>query len=174
MLANAQHDNAEVEDLSVAVFRYGRGLAQLTSSVVHHGEEQEIVVQGQNARVSQPWSVVAEKARPDGFPEHEGDAELVARIEKLAADLEPLPHLGHAGQIGDLIDAIRTGRPPIADAQDGRNAVELVTAIYKAGFERSVVALPLSSDDPYYRAGYLVEAAPRFYEKRRSLAEAAA
>ncbi|HLT66590.1 MAG TPA: Gfo/Idh/MocA family oxidoreductase, partial [Microbacterium sp.] len=80
MLANAQHDNAEVEDLSVAVFRYGRGLAQLTSSVVHHGEEQEIVVQGEHARVSQPWSVVAERARPDGFPEREGDADLVARI----------------------------------------------------------------------------------------------
>ena len=45
MLANAQHDNAEVEDLSVAIFRYDRGLAQLTSSVVHHGEEQAIVIQ---------------------------------------------------------------------------------------------------------------------------------
>jgi len=173
MLANAQHDNAEVEDLSVAVFRYGRGLAQLTSSVVHHGEEQEIVVQGENARVSQPWKVVAERARPDGFPEREGDAELVARIEDLVEGLEPLPHLGHAGQIGDLIDAIRTGRAPIADAQDGRNAVELVTAIYRAGIERTVVDLPLTADDPYYRAGHLVEAAPRFYEKRRSLAEAA-
>lgn len=173
MLANAQHDNAEVEDLSVAVLRYGRGLAQLTSSVVHHGEEQEIVVQGERARVSQPWKVVAERARPDGFPEREGDDDLVARIEGLVAGLEPLPHLGHAGQIGDVIDAIRTGRAPIADAQDGRNAVELVTAIYKAGFERTIVDLPLSADDPYYRAGHLVEAAPRFSEKRRSLAEAA-
>src|SRR5690606_9552697 len=174
MLANAQHDNAEVEDLSVAVFRYGRGLAQLTGSVVHHGEEQEIVVQGEYARVSQPWSVIAERARPDGVPEREGDAGLGARIEKLAAERGPRPHPGHAGQLGDLLDAIRTGRPPVADAQDGRNAVELVTAIYKAGFERTVVSLPLASDDPYYRAGHLVESAPRFYEKRRSLAEAVA
>jgi len=174
MLANAQHDNAEVEDLSVAVLRYERGLAQLTSSVVHHGEEQEIVVQGEHARVSQPWKVIAETSRPDGFPEPGGDTDLVARIEALAAGLEPLAHRGHAGQIGDLIESIRTGRDPIAGSQDGRNAVELVTAIYKAGIERTVVDLPLSTDDPYYRAGHLVEAAPRFYEKRRSLAEAAA
>ena len=66
------------------------------------------------------------------------------------------------------------GGEPLAGAEDGRNAVELVTAIYKAGIERTVVDLPLSTDDPYYRAGHLVEAAPRFYEKRRSLAEAAA
>ncbi|WP_109209578.1 MULTISPECIES: Gfo/Idh/MocA family oxidoreductase [Microbacterium] len=173
MLANAQHDNAEVEDLSVAVFRYDRGLAQLTSSVVHHGEEQEIVIQGADARVSQPWKVVAERSRPDGFPEREGDSELVARIEALVEDRAPLDHLGHEGQIGDLLTAIRDGRAPIAGGVDGRNAVEVVTAIYKAGFEREVVALPLRADDPYYRAGQLVANAPHFYEKQRSLVEAA-
>ncbi|WP_460796590.1 Gfo/Idh/MocA family protein [Microbacterium sp. GXF0217] len=172
MLANAQHDNAEVEDLSVAVFRYGRGLAQLTSSVVHHGEEQEIVIQGERARVSQPWKVVAERARPDGFPELERDAGLVERIEQVAASRPPLEHLGHAGQIGDVLDAIRTGRAPVADAQDGRSAVEIVTAIYESGFERRVVALPLSPANPYYRAGHLVASAPHFYEKQRSIAEA--
>ncbi|MFC8683495.1 Gfo/Idh/MocA family protein [Microbacterium ureisolvens] len=173
MLANAQHDNAEVEDLSVAVFRYDRGLAQLTSSVVHHGEEQEIVIQGADARVSQPWKVVAERSRPDGFPERDGDSELVARIEALVEDRAPLDHLGHEGQIGDLLAAIRDGRAPIAGGVDGRNAVEVVTAIYKAGFEREVVALPLRADDPYYRAGQLVANAPHFYEKQRSLVEAA-
>jgi predicted dehydrogenase len=173
MLANAQHHNAEVEDLSVAIFRYERGLAQLTSSVVHHGEEQEIVIQGAHARVSQPFTVVAERSRADGFPEREGDSELVARIEALAASREPLVHRGHEGQIGDLLAAIRDGRPPIAGGIDGRNAVEVVTAIYKAGFERQMVSLPLHADDPYYRAGQLVAHAPHFYEKQRSLVEAA-
>lgn len=173
MLANAQHDNAEVEDLSVAVFRYERGLAQLTSSVVHHGQEQAIVIQGANARVSQPFSVVAERARPDGFPAEGGDPEIVARIDALVAARTPLAHLGHEGQIGDLLGAIRDGRPPIADGQDGRNAVEVVTAIYKAGFERQFVSLPITASDPYYRAGQLVANAPHFFEKTTSLVEAA-
>lgn len=173
MLANAQHDNAEVEDLSVAVLRYERGLAQLTSSVVHHGEEQEIVIQGERARVSQPWNVIAEKARPDGFPAEGGDEETRAAIEALVAARAPLAHTGHRGQIHDLLGAIRDGRRPIADGHDGRNAVEIVTAIYKAGFEREFVSLPLSASDDYYRAGRLVAHAPHFYEKTASLVEAA-
>jgi predicted dehydrogenase len=173
MLANAQHDNSEVEDLSVAVFRFERGLAQLTSSVVHHGEEQEIVIQGEHARVSQPWKVMAERSTESGFPAQGGDPELVARIEAVVAQREPLRHHGHEGQIGDLLAAIREGRAPIADGRDGRAAIEIVTAIYKAGIERAFVPLPLRPDDPYYRAGRLVERAPHFYEKQRSLAEAA-
>jgi len=173
MLANAQHDNAEVEDLSVAVFRYERGLAQLTSSVVHHGEEQAIVIQGANARVSQPFSVVAEQSRRDGFPADGGDPEAVARIEELVAGRAPLAHLGHEGQIGDLLSAIREGRVPIAGGQDGRDAVEVVTAIYKSGFERQFVSLPITASDPYYRAGQLVANAPHFFEKTASLVEAA-
>lgn len=173
MLANAQHDNAEVEDLSVAVFRYDRGLAQLTSSVVHHGQDQAIVIQGADAMISQPFAVAAEHARPDGFPEHGGDVDVVARIEALVAARTPLAHLGHEGQIGDVLEAIRDGRAPIAGGQDGRNAVEVVTAIYKAGFERQFVSLPLSASDPYYRAGQLVANAPHFYEKTASLIEAA-
>src|SRR5690606_8045736 len=173
MLANAQHGNSEVEDLSVAVFRYERGLAQLTSSVVHHGEEQEIVIQGEKARVSQPWKVIAERADGGGFPAKGGDADLVAEIEAVAAAKEPLGHYGHEGQIGDLLGAIRDGRAPIADGRDGCNAIEVVTAIYKAGIERAFVELPLKADDPYYRAGQLVEHAPHFYEKQASLVEAA-
>ncbi|KJL48796.1 putative oxidoreductase YcjS [Microbacterium hydrocarbonoxydans] len=173
MLANAQHDNSEVEDLSVAVFRYERGLAQLTSSVVHHGEEQEIVIQGQHARVSQPWKVLAESSDAAGFPARGGDAERVAAIEAIVANREPLAHRGHEGQIEDLLAAIRDGRKPIADGRAGRDAIEVVTAIYKAGIEREFVSLPLSASDPYYRAGRLVEHAPHFFEKTASLAEAA-
>ncbi|MFJ4173171.1 Gfo/Idh/MocA family protein [Microbacterium sp. NPDC089696] len=173
MLANAQHDNAEVEDLSVAIFRYERGLAQLTSSVVHHGEEQAIVIQGAHARVSQPFSVSAELSAPSGFPAEGGDAELVERITRLVAERTPLAHLGHEGQIGDVLAAIRDGRAPSSTGQDGRNAVEVVTAIYKAGFEREFVPLPIAASDPYYRAGQLVADAPHFFEKKASLIEAA-
>ena len=173
MLANAQHENAEVEDLSVALFRYDRGLAQLTSSVVHHGQEQAIVIQGAHARVSQPFSVVAERSRPDGFPEPGGDPDVVSRIDALVAARTPLAHLGHEGQIGDLLAAVREGRAPVSTGQDGRNAVEVVTAIYRAGFERGFVALPIAASDPYYRAGRLVANAPHFFEKKASLVEAA-
>jgi predicted dehydrogenase len=171
VLTNAAHENSEVEDLSVAVLQYDRALAEVTSSVVHHGEEQAIVLQGRHARVSQPWKVVADAAQDNGFPLPGGDPDRVAEIEALAAAHTPLEHEGHPGQIGDMLAAVRDRRRPAVDGTDGRRAIELVTAVYVAGIERRTVDLPLSVDDPYYRAGTLIQRAPRFFEKTASMAD---
>lgn len=168
VLTNAQHDNSEVEDLSVAILQYERALAELTSSVVHHGEEQAIVVQGEFAKVAQPWSVTAMTAQPNGFPTEEGNPALVAQLNALAAAHVPLPYVGHAGQIGDVLRAVKENRRPAIDGTDGRNAIELVTAIYESGIERRTVDLPLLPEDPYYRTGELARRAPRFFEKATS------
>jgi predicted dehydrogenase len=165
VLANTQHDNSEVEDLSVAVLRYDRALAEVTSSVVHHGEEQAIVVQGRHARISQPWRAVADVAAPNGFPIPGGNPALVAELDALAATHRPLTHTGHAGQIGDVLAALREGRRPAIDGMDGRTTVELVTAIYQSGIERRTVDLPLAADDPFSRTGVLAQRAPHFFEK---------
>ncbi|MDN5685395.1 MAG: Gfo/Idh/MocA family oxidoreductase [Brachybacterium sp.] len=170
MMTNAQHHNAEVEDLAVAILQYERGLAELTSSVVHHGQQQEIVVQGERARVSQPWSARAETAQPNGFPTPDGDTALVAELDAIAAALPPLEHTGHAGQLRDVIAAIRDGRDPLITGEDGRRAIELVTAIYAAAIERRTIDLPLQTEDPYYRAGTLESRAPHFFEKSASVA----
>src|SRR5690625_889437 len=169
MMTNAGHDNAEVEDLSVAILQYERGLAELTSSVVHHGEQQEIVIQGEHARISQPWRAVAEIARPNGFPESGGNTQLVAELDALAEQQPRLEHTGHAGQLGDVIAAIRDGRTPLVDGEDGKRAIELVTAIYAAAIERRTIDLPIPPEDPWYRSGTLVEPSPRFFAQTTSL-----
>ncbi|ATG56198.1 oxidoreductase [Brachybacterium ginsengisoli] len=169
MMTNAAHHNAEVEDLSVAILQYERGLAELTSSVVHHGEQQQIVIQGEHARISQPWEVAAETARPNGFPAEGGNAELAAELEALAADHQPLARTGHAGQLGDVIAALAEGRPPLIDGEAGKRAIELVTAIYAAAIERRTIDLPIAPEDPWYRSGTLVERAPHFFEKTASV-----
>jgi hypothetical protein len=66
---------------------------------------------------------------------------------------------------------VRERRRPAVDGTDGRRAIELVTAIYQAGIERRTVDLPVSADDPYYRAGTLVERAPHFFEKTTAVAD---
>lgn len=170
VLTNAAHENAEVEDLSVAVLAYRRALATITSSVVHHGERQSIVVQGRDASVSLDGDVVAEVSQPNGFPAPGGDPDLVGRLERLAAAQGPLAHLGHQGQVDDVLTAIETGGRPAIDGHDGRRTIELITAIYGAGIERRTVDLPLSPADPYYHPGALVERAPRFYAKSASVA----
>jgi len=169
VLANAAHDNSEVEDLSVAIFQLDRGLVTVTSSVVDHGEEQSIVVHGERARVSQPWKVVTSVSQPNGFPTPGGDPELARALEAIATDHVPLPYEGHTGQIGDVLDALREGRRPSITGEDGRTAIEMVTAIYESGTEHRTVSLPLTPDDPYYRTGELPRRAHHFFEKQNSV-----
>lgn len=173
VLTNAAHENAEVEDLSVAVLAYERALATITSSVVHHGERQRIVVQGRDASVALDGEVVAEAAQPNGFPAAGGNAELAGRLRALIAAQAPLAHTGHPGQVDDVLTAIETGRRPAVDGHDGRRTIELITAVYEAGVERRTVDLPLTAEDPYGRPGTLAERAPRFFAKTASVTEQA-
>lgn len=162
VMTNAAHENSEVEDLSVAVLAYERAIATITSSVVHHGERQAIVVQGRDASVSLSGEVIAETSRPDGFPVPGGDPGLAEQLRALAAARPPLAHSGHEGQVDDVLTAIETGRRPAVDGHDGRRTIEVITAIYRAGIEGRRVDLPITSDDPYYRPGTLSDRAPRF------------
>jgi len=79
-------------------------------------------------------------------------------------------HEGHAGQIENVLSAIQTGGAPAITGQDGRNTIELITAIYKSGAEKSTVSLPIHWDDPYYSAEGMLKHVPHFYEKSASLA----
>ncbi|GAA4888561.1 Gfo/Idh/MocA family oxidoreductase [Tessaracoccus lubricantis] len=170
MMTNAWHDNSEVEDLSVALLRYERAIAQLTSSVVHHGQRQEIVVQGRDASVAQPWAVAAETAGPGGFPDPDGDPGRVELLEALARGRDPLPHTGHAAQILDVLDAIDEGRAPAVTGEDGRLGLEVITAIYQSAIEQRLVELPIPAESQYYTTAGVLESAPRYFQKTRSVA----
>ena len=82
VLANTGHDNAEVEDLSVSIMEYPGALATVTASVVHHGEEQELIFQCEKAKVSAPYDVFASIPQPNGFPLKEPDMEFRKRADE--------------------------------------------------------------------------------------------
>jgi predicted dehydrogenase len=172
VLSNAAHSNAEVEDLSVAVLQYpGGALAQITSSVVHHGEEQQLVFQCEKARISAPWKVRASLAAPNAFPLEERDGALEKKLNDLAAAWEPLAYTAHTGEIEQLLGALEQGGRPAISGLDGRNTIELITAIYKAGAGGAAVKLPLERGDPFYTVRGIMAAVPRFYEKTASVKE---
>jgi predicted dehydrogenase len=171
MLENTAHDNAEVEDCSVSVLRYPRALAQITASVVHHGEGQRVIVQGERGRISAPWQVKASKAQPNGFPLEEGDQEKEKEIEAFYRSLPKLAHTGHQGEIDNVLSAIEGRAEVLITGAEGRRTLEIITAIYKAGAEGRVVELPLSTDDPFYTVGGIMRAVPHFYQKTASVKE---
>ncbi|MGN6712089.1 Gfo/Idh/MocA family protein [Anaerocolumna jejuensis] len=170
MLANVMHDNSEVEDVSFAALRYDDGsVASITSSVVHHGEEQGIELQCENAKISAPWSVKAELCRANGFPVEGGNKELIDQLQKYYEAIPDLDYEGHIGEIDDVLTALENGTRPMITGIDGRKTVELITAIYKAGCCKQFVKLPLEKSDPFYTFEGLLKHVVHFYEKSTSI-----
>lgn len=146
----------EVEDTSMALLRFKSGaVGQITSSVSLHHNLDRVEITGESAGMSVPWAIHAMKERPNGFGDR--DAERIHEIEGFASQINPPEHEGHANQIADVIDAIRTQRQPLVDGREGRRAVEVITAIYKSASEGTRVTLPLRPDDPFYTTAGLRE-----------------
>lgn len=166
--SNAGHDNAEVEDLSIAICKYDDGsLAQITSSVVHHGEEQQLIFQGANARVSVPWKVRAMSARENGFPQE--NQVLEEKLERMYEKQQDIPYEGHKGQIFDVLQAIEQDVPVLVDGIQGRQTLELITAIYQSASLGQTVKLPLDHTSPFYSREGLLKNTTYFYEKKNSI-----
>lgn len=166
MLANDTHTNAEVEDLSVAVMRYDGALAQVTSSVVHHGEEQQVVFQCEKAKVAAPFECYASTSMANGFPVR-NDA-LETEIKAYTESLPEMKYEVHTGQLENVLTAIETDTKPAIGGEDGRLTIELITSIYKAGSTNSKVDLPLQKDDAFYTVAGIMANTPKFYEKKVS------
>lgn len=169
VLANTAHDNAEVEDLSVSILQYPNALAQLTASVVHHGEEQKLIFQCEKAKISAPFSCKASLALSNGFPKK--NEELEKEIAEYVNQLPALKYEGHTGQLENVITAIETDTLPAIGGEDGRRTIELITAIYLSGSFGQTVELPLTKDSPFYTVDGIMKNTPHFYEKVASVAE---
>ena len=77
----------------------------------------------------------------------------------------------HAGELDDVMTAIETGGTPLITGEEGRRTIELITAIYKAGFEHKTVELPIQKDDIYYTVDGIQKNAIHFYEKGASVTD---
>lgn len=170
---NLGHENSEVEDFATAALLYPRGaVGQITASLVHHGEEQQFVVQGERAKVAVPWQVKAMTQKENGFPADNPAA--VAELQAFYDQLPPVQNEGHDGQIENFLDAIEGREPLQVDGHQGRQTLELISAIYQSGHLGGRVKLPLTPADPFYTREGILKHARRFHEKTRSVENFAA
>lgn len=165
VIGNVGHDNSECEDYAVAVFQYPGMVAQLSTNIVSHGEEQELVFQTEKGRLSIPWRTVSYKPLCNGFPVE--DEEAHDRLAARYAQLPELKYEGHTGEINNFIQAILGKEELLVDGQQGRNAIELIMAMYKSAATSSAVQLPIQKDDPFYRRETMTASMPRFHKKYR-------
>jgi predicted dehydrogenase len=168
VVTNINHENSEVEDFSTAVMLYKSGaVGQVTASLVHHGEEQRLVFQGERGQVSAPWQVHASRQRENGFPGP--NAELERELDQFYHKLPDLPFTAHDGQIANFLAAIAGDDTLLVDGHAGRNTIELVTAIYESGHLDRKIQLPLAPTALFYTRQGILHHAHRFHEKKRSL-----
>jgi hypothetical protein len=91
---------------------------------------------------------------------------------ELNALYESLPSLkaeGHEAQLENILLAIREGTTPLVTGEEGRKAVQLISAMYKSATEHKSVTLPLSKDDPFYTTEGMRARLVRYHKKLKSV-----
>lgn len=168
VIENLGHDNSEVEDFSVTVSKYqNQSVSTLTSSLIHHGEDQKLVFQCEKAKISAPWSVYVSKGRSNGF--YDKDEEKTAELDNMYKNMPALKFEEHKGQIDNVLTGLIEDVDFLVNPEDGRNSIEYITAVYKSGFGRKRVSLPLKKDDDFYTVDGIMGNISKFYEKSCSV-----
>jgi UDP-N-acetyl-2-amino-2-deoxyglucuronate dehydrogenase len=131
----------EAEDVAVATLRFASGAVGtiVASTAVFPGFAQRLEITGTNGTVLVEDGEIARADLRDGGDRRASQPDGAAA----AADPAALTVAGHAAQIADFLTAIEQGRQPLVSAQSGRDALEIVCAVYEsARTGRPVVIKP--------------------------------
>lgn len=140
-----QHPYLEAEDLGMALVKFSNGsygLIEGTTNVYPRNLEETLYIFGEKgtAKAAGTSDNIIEEWR---FADEIDDSE---EVKKRFSENPPNVYgYGHTPLYADVIEAIKTGRPPLVDAEAGKRALELVLAIYKSAAEHRPVKLPLES-----------------------------
>lgn len=136
------HDYLEAEDIGMAVVRFKNGAVatvegttnvypkNLEETLFLFGERGTVKIGGKSTNNLDVWDFADET-----------EADMVNKgLEEQTSNVYGN---GHTSLYADVIDAIQNRRKPYVDAVAGRNALELVLAIYKSCKTGQPVKLPL-------------------------------
>lgn len=136
------HDYLEAEDVGMAVVKFKNGAIatiegttnvypqNLEETLYLFGEKGTVKLGGKSTNNIDVWNFADE-------------TEEDQKNKGLEEETSNVYGNGHTSLYADMIDAIENNRKPYVDAYAGRNALELVLAIYKSQKEGKAVKLPL-------------------------------
>ena len=136
------HRYLEAEDLGMAVVGFKNGAVATiegTTNVYPKNLEETLYLFGETGTVKIGGTSTNNIDVWDFADETEADAENKGLKEATSN----VYGNGHTSLFADVIDAIKNNRQPYVDAKAGRDALELVLAIYKSAAEGKPVKLPL-------------------------------
>jgi len=134
-MCSTQAHQIEVEDTSLAVVRFVSGAVGtiLSSTAAFPGFPQRLEITGTEGTVTiEDGRIVgralAGQADPTTLaPAAEADAGPSAAADPAGVDIA-----SHAAQLADLLDAVEGGRDPAVSGRDGRDALEIILAVYES------------------------------------------
>src|SRR5262245_19812695 len=144
--AKLAHERIEVEDTAVACLQFesgALGVIQATTSV-HPGLPKTIGVHGDAGTVVVEQDDILKWDFKEPRPEDAAVRERFAtKVGASGGGRNPggVSHVGHARQLADFVNAIRTHSAPLVDGREGRRAVEVICAIYQSFLSGRAVTL---------------------------------
>jgi len=145
-----QDHQIEVEDTALAVLRFSSGAVGtvVSSTAVFPGFAQRLEVSGTGGTVVVEDGEIVHRALTSDSPDLGLRGTLLPRPTAepgAAANAAALDVASHAAQIADLLAAVEQGREPSVTGRSGRDALEVVCAIYESAREGRPVALPAAA-----------------------------
>ena len=137
------HDYLEAEDVGMAVVKFKNGaIATIegTTNVYPKNLEETLYIFGEKGTVK----IGGTSTNNIDVWDCADDSEADTKNKGLQEETSNVYGNGHTSLFADMIDAIQNDRKPYVDAYAGRDALELVLAIYKSQKEGKAVKLPLS------------------------------
>jgi UDP-N-acetyl-2-amino-2-deoxyglucuronate dehydrogenase len=149
--ATLGHERIEVEDVGVAALRFANGalgVIEATTSAYPgllkkteiHGTQGSVIAEQDDILL---WSFEKPIAKDAAIPKR--FAQKVGGTGG-ASDPSAISFVGHQKQIQDFATAIKKGRKPLVEGEEGRKSVEIILAIYKSSWTGRRVPLPLAAD----------------------------
>ncbi len=137
-----QHHYLECEDIGMAVVTFKNGAVATiegTTNVYPKNLEETLYLFGENGTVKLGGKSTNNIDVWDFADETDEDQ----KNKGLEEQTSNVYGNGHTSLYADVIDAIKTDRKPYVDAVAGRNALEMILAIYKSAADGTPVKLPL-------------------------------
>ena len=138
------HDYLECEDVGMAVLKFKNGAVATVEGTVNvypqnleetlylFGEDGTVKIGGKSTNNIDVWN----------FKDEDADDQKNIGLKE---ETENVYGNGHTSLFKDMIEAIQEDRDPYITAVDGKNALEIVLAIYKSSFTGKSVKLPLEN-----------------------------
>jgi UDP-N-acetyl-2-amino-2-deoxyglucuronate dehydrogenase len=129
-VCSTQAHQVEVEDTALAIVRFASGAVGtiLSSTAAFPGFPQRLEITGTEGTVIVEDGRIVRRALAAATD----PASPAASAASAAADPAALDVVSHAAQLADLLDAVDTGREPSVSGQSGRDALEIVLAVYES------------------------------------------